>query len=288
MEDWSRTGAHNVAGMTFQVAVAAGLLDGTVPLVSSVSRVAPDGYGDVDVEFSDDSRALVQVKERSLTGRFGRSHFSEALSGKKHILMQHPDCRFVLATNAILGPGLAPTGWGRSRSDCLSQSYLETLVEHIADDFDDPHEILPRCHVVQVDWDVVEGSRANLAYFQRIHPSVAALAYSMLLEQITEVTLRQRSATRNTVKWIAVSDPGSLVRRVVESVDVDNLDEAFRLGIIEPVDFSVRSALTMEEFRYVTSTGVIGIILVDVAQAAASRMLSAGWISASRWSAKVR
>ncbi len=247
-QDWSRTGAHNVAGVTFQVAVTAGLLVGAGSFKSPLTRAAPEGYEDIDVEFSDKTRSLVQVKERSPTGRFDRSHFLEALIGKKHVLSQDPKCRFVLATNAILAQSLLQTGWDRSLFDCVSQSDLETLVEHLAGDFDDPHEILSRCHVVQVDWDVVERSRANLADFQRIHPAVAALAYSKLLEQITEVTVWQRSATPDTAEWIAVSDLDSLVRRVVETVDVDSLDEAVRLGIIEPVDFKVRADLTMEEF----------------------------------------
>ena len=247
-QDWSRTGAHNVAGVTFQVALTAGLLVGSGSFESPLKRVAPEGYEDIDIEFADESRALVQVKERSPTGRFGRSHFLEALRRKKYVLSQDPKYRFVLATNAILGLGLAPTGWDRSLSDCLSQSDLDTLAEQLAGDFDDPREILARCHVVQLDWDVVERSRANLADIQRIHPSVAALTYSRLLERITDVTVRQRAKTPDTAEWIAASDLDALVKRVLESVDVDSLDEAIRLGIIEPVDFSVRADLTMEEF----------------------------------------
>ena len=246
--DWSRTGAHNVAGVTFQVAVTAGLLVAAGSFVSALTRVAPEGFEDIDVEFSDETRALIQVKERSPTSRFARSNFAEALRGKSHTLTQDPVCRFVLATNASLGGGLVPTGWDRSLADCLSQNDLDELAEQLADVFDDPYEILSRCHVVQADWDVVERSRAKLADVQQIHPSVAALAYSRLLELITEVTVRQRSATPATAEWIVVSDLEVLVKRVLESVDVDRLDEAVRQGIIEPVDFSVRADLTMEEF----------------------------------------
>ena len=245
---WSRTGAHNVAGVTFQVAVTAGLLVEAGSFAPPLTRVAPEGFEDIDVEFSDETRTLVQVKERSPPGRFARSDFAEALRAKSQVLAGDPRCRFVLATNATLGGGLTPTGWDRSLSECLAQNDLDTLAEQLACSFDDPYEILTRCHVVQIGWDVVERSRADLADILKIHPSVAALSYSRLLERIAGVTVRQRSATPDTAEWIAVSDLDALVKRVLESVDVGSLDEAVKLGIIEPVDFSVRADLTMDEF----------------------------------------
>ena len=241
-------GAHNVAGVTFQVAVTARLLVAAGNFVSPLARVAPEGFEDIDVEFSDETRALVQVKERSPTGRFARSQFAGELRGKSHKLTEDPECRFVLATNATLGGGLTVTGWDRPLSDCVAQNDLDELAEQLAGAFEDPYEILCRCHIVQVGWDVVEKSRADLAHILDIHPSVAALTYSRLLELITDATVRQRSATPDTAQWIAVSDVDSLAKRVLESVDVDSLDEAVRQGIIEPVDFSVRADLTMEEF----------------------------------------
>ena len=247
-QDWSRTGAHNVAGVTFQVAVTAGLLVRATSFESPLTRVAPEGFEDIDCEFSDETRTLVQVKERSPTGRFGRSNFLDALRGKSHVLTEDPQCRFVLATNAALGGGLTATGWDRSLSDCLAQEDIDRLAQQLTGAFDDSYEILSRCHVVQVGWDVVERGRADLADIQQIHPSVAALAYSKLLELITEVTVRQRSATPGTVEWVAFSDLDALAKRVLESVDVGSLDEAVRLGIIEPVDFSVRADLKIEEF----------------------------------------
>ena len=130
-----------------------------------------------------------------------------------------------------MGGGLTATGWDRSLSDCLAQEDIDRLAQQLTGAFDDSYEILSRCHVVQVGWDVVERGRADLADIQQIHPSVAALAYSKLLELITEVTVRQRSATPGTVEWVAFSDLDALAKRVLESVDVGSLDEAVRLGI---------------------------------------------------------
>ena len=80
-EDWSRSGAHNIAGVSFQVAVTARLLIdarlGQLPL----TRATPEGFEDIDIEFRDEGRALVQVKERSPTNHFARSDLADALRG---------------------------------------------------------------------------------------------------------------------------------------------------------------------------------------------------------------
>ena len=245
--DWSRTGAHNVAGVTFQVAVTAGLIVAARARELPLTRVTPEGYEDIDLEFSDETRGLVQVKERSPTARFGRSDFATELRAKRNILSD-PDCRFVLATNSALGGGLLETGWVRSLSECLADDARCRLVEQLAGSFEDPCEILTRCHLIRVEWDVVEKSRAELARTLNIHSSVAALAYSRLLEVITGVAVRQRSATPESAEWTAPSDLDALAKRVLETVDVASLDEAVHQGLIEPVDFSVRSDMSVEEF----------------------------------------
>ena len=245
--DWSRTGAHNVAGVTFQVAVTAGLIVAARARELPLTRVTPEGFEDIDVEFSDETRGLVQVKERSPTGRFGRSDFATALRAKRNVLSD-PHCRFVLATNAALGGGLSETGWSRSLSECLAQDARCRLVELLYGSFEDPCEILARCHLIRVEWDVVEKSRVDLARILNVHPSVAALVYSRLLEVITNVAVRQRSSTPESAEWTAPSDLDALAKRVLETVNVASLDEAVHRGLIEPVDFSVRSDIPVEEF----------------------------------------
>ena len=56
------------------------------------------------------------------------------------------------------------------------------------------------------------------------------------------------TATPETAEWIAPTDLDTLVMRLLEAVDVESLDEAVRAGIVEPVDFSVRSDLSATAF----------------------------------------
>ena len=247
-QDWSRSGAHNIAGISFQVLVTARLLldgfCGRLPLV----RVTPEGFEDIDVEFIDGSRALVQVKERSPKYRFKRSELVTALSKKSDFLSNHTSCRFVLVTNATLGDGISSTGLDEPLSECLANVEIGKLSAQLATSFDDPTNVLNRTHILVLVGSITEMSRSDLADTMAISPSIAALAFARLVERITEISVRQRYATPETAEWIAPSDLKALVTRIQESVDVENLEEAVRAGIVEPVDFGVRSDLSKEDF----------------------------------------
>ena len=211
-------------------------------------RATPEGFEDIDLQFYDGTRGLVQVKERSPTTGFTRSDLADALGKKAPVLSEDRRCRFILATNATLRGGLSQTDWDRPLSQCVAEDEISRLATLLVEWFDDPSEILSRTHIVQIERSVVESTRRDLACLLRIEPCVAMLAYARLVEEITEITVRQRSATPDTAEWIAPSDLDALVTRVVETVDVESLDEAVRVGIVEPVDFSVRADLSVEAF----------------------------------------
>ena len=249
-QDWSRAGAHNIAGVSFQVAVTAKLLVDALAGTFPLARATPEGSEDIDVELRDGTRVLVQVKERAPSARFGRSNLADALRKKSDLLEGDTARRFALVTDAMLGGGLAPTGWDRPVTECIDRTSVDALVAHLESDFDDPTGVLARTHIVQVERSVVEDTRRELAGLQVIgsQPSVAVLVYARLVEQITEIAARQRSATPDTAQSITPSDLETLATRVIETVDVESLDEAVRTGLVEPVDFGVRADLSIREF----------------------------------------
>ena len=247
-QDWSRAGAHNIAGVSFQVAVTARLLlDGRAGELA-LTRATPEGYEDIDTEFTDGTSALVQVKERSPARAFTRSDFADALAKKNHALAQNTRRRFVLVTDATLSGGLSATGWSQPLSQCLPKDEMDKLASLLEAYFDDPYDVLSRAHVLKVDRSIAEANRRDFARVLDIDPSAAGLAYAQLIEQITEIAVRQRAATPETAEWIAPTDLDTLVTRLLETVDVESLDEAVRAGIVEPVDFNVRSDLSATAF----------------------------------------
>ena len=247
-QGWSRAGAHNIAGVSFQVAVTARLLVGALTGGLPLTRATPEGFEDIDVELRDGARVLVQVKERSPSARFGRSHLADAIRQKKTLLTNDASRRFALVTDAALGGGISPTGWSRSVTEDLDPAVVDRLATRLVSDFSDPVGVLARTHVVHMEWSVVERTRHELAEIVGSEPSIAALVYARLIEQITEVAVRQRSATPDTAQSITPSDLEALATRVLESVDVESLHEAVRMGIVEPVDFGARANLTVHEF----------------------------------------
>ena len=249
-QDWSRAGAHNIAGVSFQVAVTAKLLVDALAGRFPLARATPEGSEDIDVELRDGTRVLVQVKERAPSPPFGRSNLADALRKKNTLLEGDAARRFALVTDATLGGGLAPTGWDRPVTECIDRTTVDELAAHLESDFDDPLGVLARTHIVQVERSVVEDTRSELAELQVIgsRPSVTVLVYARLVEQITDIAARQRSATPDTAQSITPSDLETLATRVVETVDVESLDEAVRTGLVEPVDFGVRADLSIEEF----------------------------------------
>ena len=230
--------------MTAKLLVGA-LADGLL-----VARATPEGYEDIDIQLRDGARVLVQVKERAPSARFGRSEVTDAIRKKRALLAEDVACRFALVTDATLGDGLTSTGWDQPLTECLDPSEVLDLAAYLEADFGDPVGVLARTHVVQVERGVVEHTRREMAGLQlvRREPSVATLVYARLVEQITEIAVRQRSTTPETAESITPSDLEALMRRVVESVDVGSLDEAIRMGIVEPVDFGVQADLSVEEF----------------------------------------
>ena len=245
---WSRAGAHNIAGVSFQIAVTARLLAGALTGGLPLTRATPEGFEDIDVELRDGARVLVQVKDRSPSAHFGHSHLADAIRQKKTLLTNDASRRFTLVTNAALGGGLSPTGWSLTVTEGLDPAVVDRLAKHLVPDFSDPAGVLARTHVVHMQWSVVERTRLELAEIVGSEPSIAALVYARLIERITDVAVRQRSATPDTAQSITPSDLEALATRVLESVDVESLHEAVRMGIVEPVDFGAPANLTVHEF----------------------------------------
>ena len=245
---WSRAGAHNIAGVSFQIAVTARLLVGALTGGLPVTRATPEGFEDIDVELRNGARALVQAKDRSPSARFGRSHLADAIRKRKALLTNDASRRFALVTNAALGGGLSPTGWSRSVAECLDPTLVDRLANRLEPEFSDPVGVLARTHVVHMEWSVVERTRHELAEIVGSEPSIAALVYARLIEQITDVAVRQRSTTPDTAQSITPSELEALATRILDSVDVESLHEAVRMGIVEPVDFGVRANLTVDKF----------------------------------------
>ncbi|MFE1341564.1 hypothetical protein ACFW6K_28290 [Streptomyces sp. NPDC058733] len=145
-----RTGAANVAGVTFQTAISAMLLAagraGSVPGLA-VEAVRPEGLEDVDCRLTDGSTLFVQCKERGVGARsIAAAELAEILvHGVRALVLSDPNSpapepdgvrglsgsasgaapgtaltRLAIVTNGRFGSSLPETGWTRTLDQVLA------------------------------------------------------------------------------------------------------------------------------------------------------------------------
>ncbi|MGW1143267.1 hypothetical protein, partial [Streptomyces zhihengii] len=144
-----RTGAANVAGVTFQTAVSAMLLAaGRVGIVPGlvVEGVRPEGLEDIDCRLADGSALFVQCKERGVGARsIAAAEVAEILvHGVRALVLSDPRgfvagqdgapglpasaravsgmavTRLAIVTNGRFGSSLPETGWARPLDQVLA------------------------------------------------------------------------------------------------------------------------------------------------------------------------
>jgi hypothetical protein len=125
-----RSGARNVAGVTYQVAISADLLvRGQVRTEDSpsVSSLVPEGWEDIDCSLGSSGQLYVQVKERGLgAAAIGAAEVAAivvhtATSLKAVGGLSGPD-RIALVTDGILGSGLVSLDGDGSYSKTVRHS----------------------------------------------------------------------------------------------------------------------------------------------------------------------
>jgi hypothetical protein len=247
---WSRQGARNVAGVTYQVAVSAHLLilgrAGRLPITS----VTPEGTEDVDCACADGSSLFVQAKERGDgTGVLTCAEIAQVLDHAIPALEVRERSQFILVTNARLGSDFTFTGWISTISEAFPDEKRETLLRSLTDRVRaESAGVLRRSLLVSLERQQEIHAAQLLSSVYRIPISVARLAYSRLLVDLGEIAAVQRARTPLTAIVRQLSDLDVLVNRVVETVDVRQLDTAVRNGIVEPLDFTSASELSPECF----------------------------------------
>ncbi len=243
--DWSRAGARNVAGVTYQVAVTAYLWvlsrTGDLPFV----RVIPEGTDDIDCEQADGSRLFVQAKERGAgRGALGAPEIAKILAAGSTGRRRH--ATLAVATNAVLPERLSFTGWGSP----VSETDGDRLVHHLrhTHNASDIPGLLGRSRIVRIPWSVERLAIPRLAESFQIQRGVAALVVARLLQRTSQVASAQRHRAPEQALSLTPGAIDVVVQRVLEVVDPAALDLALRMGIAEPIDFTVTSATTLDRF----------------------------------------
>ena len=246
-----RTGAANVAGVTFQIAATAWALTAgrsdSIPGLDVMS-VVPEGLEDIDCELGSGGSLLIQTKERGVGARaIALAEIAEIIAHAAEAL--GADRRLAIVTNGKFGSSIPATGFTTCLQEGLlalpdgDQTYHE-LVQTLQRHLDEkgvtdckPEALLGRTHLVCTQRDLSHETLAALEEGLALHPAVASLVRAELLCDLGEMAARQRDATMSTRLRRTSTDVDLLATRIRQAVDVSTLEEAVLAGVCEPADF---------------------------------------------------
>ena len=250
-----RTGAANVAGVTFQISVAGLLLAGgrgSTDDLPAVAEIRPEGFEDVDCRLREGGWLLVQCKQRSTARPFGLSdiasivvHASQAETAR--------DYDGQLDGYAIVTDGefaLPSTGWKATLSaghPGLLEAVEAALVEAGRERSDAP-ELIARTRLVSLTKPPAYDTEKRLEEAYSLLPAVAAIARAQLAADVAQLSSSQRGPEVATALSRTVMDLDAMIDRLLEQVNLDALDEAVRSGVCEFADFARGSADTEAQF----------------------------------------
>jgi hypothetical protein len=243
-----RSGAANVAGVRYQLAVTVYLLAGARASLG-ITELSPEGLEDIDCRLAGGERLLVQAKERAGgDARLGPSELRAAIEHVAEALRIDSRARFVLVTDAALGGGLAETGFGRSVAEVTPEAAgAMTRPSEAHEGFQ--LALLRRVHIACVGWAEVHAkARRLLEESYELLPAVAAIVHAMVLDQVAGAAADQRGTTRDAARSFRPVDLDAFVQQIREVADPEQLTLVEREGLVEPLDFTRPLQLPLERF----------------------------------------
>jgi hypothetical protein len=258
-----RTGATNVAGVAYQLSLAAYLL--SAARVSSnelpaVVRVRPEGFEDVDCELADGSWLLVQSKQRGPGARsIGVAEAAKILAHAARVMgatdYKSEVSGIAIVTNGAFSDDLGTSGWNatldqvRDASDpgSLTASLRRQLLDAgLAADL--APEILRIAHTVSTGNAVHQQTETALTEAYGLHPTVSSIARSQIVADLTQLSGSQRGTSVTGASVRTVNDLDSMIEVVVRDVDVSALDKAVQSGVCEFANFAIGSPDSEAQF----------------------------------------
>jgi hypothetical protein len=223
-----RSGAANVAGVTYQIGMSAwALIAGGTGSITGLDVVAitPEGFEDVDCELRSGGRLLIQTKDRGVgTRAIAMAELTEIVVHAAEALGS--DGRLAIATNGRFGSSLSSTGFSATLADHLSAStdgaeIHRKLLDGLQRQLDTagltgatPESLISRTHLVTTGRDLAQQILVELETALDLHAALASLVRAELLRDLGDVAAQQRESTLATVVRRTSSDVDLLVTRI--------------------------------------------------------------------------
>jgi hypothetical protein len=172
-----RQGARNVAGVSFQIAVAVFVLTCGRAEELPYTQITPEGLEDVDCRDVQGNRTLIQVKDVGAgAGRLTAVDVADALVHAA--VAAGGSDQIILVTDGSLGSNLQFTGWNVPLSVQGGRAF-DDVVNHMTNrglTLEQARSLGDRSHLVNVPWNIRGETERLLARALVVHPTVASLA----------------------------------------------------------------------------------------------------------------
>lgn len=257
-----RSGAINMAGVSYQIAVGVALLSAARNPESgmpAVARLRPEGFEDIDCQLSDGTWLLVQCKQRS-SGRsaIGVAELAEILvhaSLALHSREYDGDVSgLVVVTSGRFPDEMPPTGWLRSLGDAWSALALDPLIEAVRVRLgeyatrEQAGTIVRLARLVVADAPEFERISASFATEWRLSERVASLVRAELFADLAALGAGQRGESVASALTRSQSEVDALVQRVQLATDTGVLDEAIESGVCEIASYLDEATISVGAF----------------------------------------
>lgn len=264
-----RSGAANVAGVSYQTCLAADLLaagharaEAALPIVA----IRPEGFEDIDCLLDDGSWIFVQSKQRKIGGKaIAQAELVEILTHAAKVFnsAQSDATQYrgvAVVTDGKFGSSLPSTGWDSNLLSELSKAgdslpkkkrLLNALGAALTSNGVvgiSAEDLIARTHLVTTAPDLSLSTETHLSISLGLHLSVSALLRAQLVHDLTMMSAQQRGETVEKAKIQWARDLDNMASRLLEQIDVSGLDEAVVAGICEPADFMSESGDSRRSF----------------------------------------
>jgi hypothetical protein len=244
-----RQGARNVAGVSFQIAVAVFVLTCGRAEELPYTQITPEGLEDVDCRDVQGNRTLIQVKDVGAgAGRLTAVDVADALVHAA--VAAGGSDQIILVTDGSLGSNLQFTGWNVPLSVQGGRAF-DDVVNHMTNrglTLEQARSLGDRSHLVNVPWNIRGETERLLARALVVHPTVASLATGRMYELIGTSSANQRATSSTSAIAHGINDIDVIVREIQDVVDVEGLNAAIAEGVCEPADYVNASDLSEAQF----------------------------------------
>lgn len=226
----TRAGSHAGRGFRFQDAVSAWLAIEIWAEERPPALVIPEG-GD-DVELRGETTAFVQVKSRrEHLGFYSQSTaagYINALWARSRGAQKPADGLELILERDVTG--LAPA------SDDSAEPRITGALRNSLSSASDASDLLPKTSI-RVEAAPQESAIARIIEKLGCPPIAAQMCFADLLIRIGELADANGQLKPKTYLGLSLSDTDTVIRDVLEAIDVDAIERALRDGVCEPVDF---------------------------------------------------